>query len=214
MSPWARRLAFQASPPLPPHASVVNHLPSHATPPRRLHTTVAILGLHTPAAHLLPEPYHTAAGKPTGYTVTHQLVRQVRQVRQVRHKRHSPALLHTAVAIKQACPPAVHLRPRHTTQRHSKPTGYTMAPPYPSQKFPKIPKISHAGASPPRPANHRCHTGYPCGTFLARAIPRLRNMQTAAAIKTKKILQIKVEKKFIAEYLIPEKFFNFNKNRG
>ena len=65
---------------------------TQASRPRNTHTAAAIKqAKHYPCGTSSPEPNHTAACNPTGYIVTHQLVRQVRQVRQVRHKRHAPA---------------------------------------------------------------------------------------------------------------------------
>ena len=78
-----------------------------------------------------------------------------------------PRNTYTAAAIKKARhTPAVTLRPSHSKLRHRKPMGYTMAHPYPSQKFPKIPKISHASATPTQHAHRRSHQkspAYPCG---------------------------------------------------
>ncbi len=78
---------------------------------RNTHTTVAIKqAKHYPCGTSSPEPNHTAACKPTGYIVTHQLVRQVRQVRQVRHKRHAPATCTPPLpSSKQSFTPTVNL---------------------------------------------------------------------------------------------------------
>ena len=104
----------------------------------------------------LPAPNQTAACKPTGYTVAHQFVRQVRQVR---HKRHATADCAPPLLSGKQTPPA-HQHPRPTPHRQANPRGIQWRPHTPlknSQKFPKIPKISHASATPPPPARHRCH---------------------------------------------------------
>ena len=97
---------------------------------RSLHTTVAIKqAMHTPAVNLPPASHPTAACTPTGYPMTHQLVRQVRQVRQVRHKRHTPAVSHTAVAITLPAYPGGISSPAPNQTAACKPPGYTVARP-------------------------------------------------------------------------------------
>jgi len=117
--------------------------------------------------------------KPTGYHmachgVARQgedgrtlLIRQVRQVRQVRHKRHAAAP-RTPPLLYCLHTPQAHFRPSQNTLRYCKPTGYTMAPPCLSQKFPKIPKNSQRFPKIPMQA------------------PRRRNTHTPAAIKPRK----------------------------
>ena len=107
-----------------------------------------------------PEPYQTAASKPTGYTGAHQLVRLVGLVRQVRHKRHAHATRTPPLPSSCLAYPNGNSSPEPNPTAPRKPSGYTMAHPYSSQKFPKIPKDSQKfpySATPPQTAYPRSH---------------------------------------------------------
>ena len=146
---------------------------TQASRPRNTHTAVAIKqAKHYPCGNSSLEPNHTAACKPTGYIVTHQLVRQVRQVRQVRHKRHAAA---TCTPPQPSSCPAYPCgksspEPNHTAA--CKPSGYHMTPPssfYKSYKSYKsyasvTPRNTHTAAAIKLP-------GIPHRQLFARAIP-------------------------------------------
>ena len=91
-----------------------------------------------------PEPFHTAASKPTGYHMAcHGVARQGEDgrthfVRQVRHKRHTHAT--RIPPLPSSCPalpcgksarcttPATTLHPSQTRQRHANPRGIQRRP--------------------------------------------------------------------------------------
>ena len=119
---------------------------------------------------------------PSGRRRAPHFVRQVRQVRQVRHPRHAPAARKPPL-LSNRHTPAVNLHPEPYQTAACKPTGYTMAPQSLSYRSYRSYK-SYASATPPRPANRRCHqTGTPrrhictrpkpdSGTANSRGIPR------------------------------------------
>ena len=120
-----------------------------------------------PRGNSSPEPSHTVASKPSGYTcrgVVRQgedgrpLLGQTSQTGQtnlMQASRHSNT--HTAVAIKlPSTTPTAALRPSHSRLRHCKPTGYTVTPPSSFYKSYKS-YTSHASVTPSQHAYRRSH---------------------------------------------------------
>ena len=115
-----------------------------------------------------PEPPHTAASKPSGYNMTcrgvarqgedgrphHHLISLISLISLMQASHHRRQ--HTAVAIKLPAYPTVTLRPRHTTLRQSKPTGYNETHPPSSYKSYKSYE-SYASVATPQHAYRRCH---------------------------------------------------------
>ena len=150
MSPWARRLAFQVSPPLPPH---------------------------TPAAHLLPGPYQTAAqANPRGITWRphHNLISLISLIGLMQAPRQRR--LHTAVAIKQA---------QHYPTANLPPRANPNSAPQTHGVYRGLPRRSPSGR---RRAPPSCQTGQTGQTGQTQA-PRHRNTHTAVAIKNLKRLR-------------------------